>query len=217
VAAIVASPPAEAVEFTASDLVADSVVIRTEAFGADVDDIVGLGDVNGDGLSDLGVLVADACWCLTGRAYVVFGRAAGTDVHLGEVAAGVGGAAFDPAPAGTLEAIASNDPFGQGGDIVVLEKRTPAAEPFAEDDVEYRAYKVVGGGSLESGRLDDIVELERAWGVVERDPAVGSIWIFGEPTWGALLPWQGITEADDRSLAILRQERGRVHIKEAPQ
>ncbi len=58
------------------------------------------GDLNGDGLADLLLGVStngrDAVGNATGAAYVVFGKADGTAVHLGDIARGVGGLKIVP-------------------------------------------------------------------------------------------------------------------------
>jgi hypothetical protein len=55
------------------------------------------GDVNGDGFDDLivGAAGADPNGNYSGKSYVVFGKADGTDVELSDVAAGIGGFALN--------------------------------------------------------------------------------------------------------------------------
>jgi len=56
--------------------------------------VAGAGDLDGDGLTELLIAAPDAdvgAQASVGRIYVVFGRSAGGDVELAEIAAGVGG------------------------------------------------------------------------------------------------------------------------------
>ncbi|MCM2506041.1 FG-GAP-like repeat-containing protein, partial [Aureimonas altamirensis] len=97
------------------------------------------GDINGDGLADLAIVVPDALGG-KGRAYIVFGRTGTSQVDLSAVAAGSGGIVIDGASSGDgtgMTVTAAGDVNGDGlADLVV---GVPSADQGAG-----RAYVVLG-------------------------------------------------------------------------
>jgi len=99
--------------------------------------VAGLGDVNGDGRSDVavGAPYADAGVLLQGRTYVVMGKTDSAAVLLTNVAAGMGGYALDGEGAGDFlgQAVAGpGDVDGDGyADLVIGAPNVDAPGPFA--------------------------------------------------------------------------------------
>lgn len=99
--------------------------------------VAGLGDVNGDGRSDLvvGAPYADDGVVLQGRAYVVMGKTDSAAVLLTNVAAGMGGYAIDGEAAGDFlgqAAAGPGDVDGDGyADVVLGAPNVDAPGPFA--------------------------------------------------------------------------------------
>jgi hypothetical protein len=118
----------------------------------------GIGDLNADGLSDIvvGASRSGVSGEESGRAYVVFGKADGEPVLLGDVAAGVGGFTVDGEAAGDRAGASvdgTGDINGDGQpDIIIGAYR---ADVGATDTG--RAYAVFGKENGEPVALADVV------------------------------------------------------------
>ncbi len=101
--------------------------------------VSGAGDVNGDGLDDLivGANGADPNGLISGRSYVVFGKADTTAVPLSAIAAGVGGFVLNGASTQDL----SGNPVSSAGDV----------NGDGMDDLIIAAYRASPNGAF-SGR-----------------------------------------------------------------
>jgi hypothetical protein len=110
--------------------------------------VAGLGDMNGDGRSDLavGAPYAEGALALQGRAYVVFGKTDSTAVLLTDVVAGMGGFTLEGEAAGNFlgQAVAGpGDMNGDGyADLVLGVPNVAFPGPIAG-----RGYVVFGKGS----------------------------------------------------------------------
>jgi hypothetical protein len=119
----------------------------------------GAGDVNGDGLADVvvGAPNADPNGDVSGRAYVVFGKANANGVLLADVAQGVGGFAMDGENEGDqvgLSVSGAGDVNGDGfADVIV---GTDQADPNGEDSG--RAYVVFGKSDTTTISLADVAQ-----------------------------------------------------------
>ena len=109
-----------------------------ELIGRNTDGLTGrsvsiLGDVNGDGLADLAIGAPDEGG--TGEAYVVFGKADGTDVSLEDVAGGTGGFVINGAAVGDqfgYSIAAAGDVNGDGlADVIVGAPQDDPDEGYA--------------------------------------------------------------------------------------
>ncbi|MBL8946441.1 MAG: FG-GAP repeat protein [Myxococcales bacterium] len=121
--------------------------------------VCGAGDVNGDGVPDVAIGAPDAAlngvpapW---GRSYVVFGKADGSPVDLGDVAIGDGGYAID----GEASSDRSGTSVGGGGDVngdglsdVLI--GAPDADPNGSNSG--RTYVVLGKADTDNIELADI-------------------------------------------------------------
>ena len=130
---------------TLSDLVVDGGLVIE---GEHADDFSGAalsraGDMNGDGLADLaiGAWRAGSDVPLSGRAYVVFGRAEAGSVELAEVGNGLGGFAIEGETANSFAGRAlagGGDVDGDGVDDLVV-------GAYGANDYAGRTYVVHGG------------------------------------------------------------------------
>jgi hypothetical protein len=123
---------------------------ETEGDGSGIS-VSSAGDLNGDGKDDLivGAAGADPNGNYSGKSYIVFGKADGTDVELSDVASGIGGFA--------LNGEAENDQSGRsvsgagdvnndGFDDLIV--GAPSADPNGESSG--KSYVVFGGDFIAS-------------------------------------------------------------------
>jgi len=142
---------------------------ETEGDGSGIS-VSSAGDINGDGKDDLiiGAAGADPNGNYSGKSYVVFGKADGTDVELSDVAAGIGGFAIN----GQAENDQSGRSVSGAGDVNNdgfddLIVGAAGADPNGESSG--KSYVVFGGDFLAS---EPVANDNNVGSVLLREPLV---------------------------------------------